>query len=321
MELKNNITLTVSILTCNRKNVLSELLESLKKQTLYRQFEVIVVDNNSSDGTQEAVTERHPEVRYIRLAENIGCAGRNIGIKEATGDIVVTLDDDVFFRRNDEVERIISVFLKNKDANVINFKILFHDTFELIPFNWFHPRKFEDYSDSTFETDYISEGAVAFRKEIFDKAGYYPEDFFISHEGYDLAYRIIADNYTIIYSHEIEVLHRIAKKQRESWRNTYYDTRNYIWLLIKYYPLNLLFKQLAYRMVTTFLFSLRRGQLLWYLKALIDAAKGIPSQIKKRRVLSKHIIIRLKEIRKFEPGLAYKINNFIWKTSVLNKRF
>lgn len=320
MELGKKIELTVSILTCNRKDVLLELLEDLRRQTLYGQFEIIVVDNHSLDGTPEAVAQRFPEVRYIRLAANTGCAGRNAGMKEASGEIVVTLDDDVFFRRADEAERILSVFSSNKDADVINFKILFHDNQALIPFNWFHPRKHEEYSESTFETDYISEGAVAFRKKIFHKVGYYPEDFFISHEGYDLAYRIIDNDFKIIYSHEIEVLHKISREQRTSWRNTYYDTRNYIWLLVKYLPFKSLIRQLSYRILTTFLFSLRRGQPHWYGKALFDALQGLPLQFKKRKVLSKRTIMRLEEIRRFAPRLSYKIKNFLVKTSGMNER-
>lgn len=310
MKLDKSISATVSILTCNRKDVLLDSLETLRKQTMYGQFEIIVVDNNSKDGTQEAITKGYPEVRYFRNKENIGCAGRNVGLREATGNIVMTLDDDVYFHRKDEIERIVALFVEEKDAAAINFKILFHDSKKLIPFNWYHPRRYEDFSESTFETDYISEGAVVFQRKIFKKTGYYPEEFFLGHEGYDLAYRIIDNGYKVLYSPKIEVIHGISMKQRDSWRNTYYDTRNYIWLLVRHFPLGLLVKKLGYRFLTTFLHSFLRKQVGWYFKALKDAVKGLPMQIKKRKVLKEQTIDRLKEIHYLEPGLFHKIKNF-----------
>ena len=311
---------SVVILTYNRKPVLLELLDELRKQTLYGQFEIVVVDNYSQDGTSEAIADEYPEVRCVRLSENRGCGGRNVGIQEAKGDIIVTLDDDIVFARPDELERVLKAFRKHNDADVINFKILYHDTKELIPFNWFHPRPFETHSETTFETDYISEGATAFRKQIFATVGYYPEDFFISHEGYDLAYRILDHDYKIIYTPDIEVCHKISRIERTTWRNSYYDTRNYIWLIIKYFPPLLACRQLLYRFCTTLLFSLRRGQPHWYLKGIWDAIIGSPVQIRKRSVLHSGTIVRLREIRQFGPGLGYKIRNFVGRTSAMNER-
>lgn len=320
MTPSGNCPVSVVILTCNRKQVLLELLEDLRKQTLYGRFEIVVVDNHSQDGTYEAMAATYPEVRCISLSENKGCAGRNIGIRAASGEIVVTLDDDIVFTRPDELERVLDAFKRHPDADAINFKILYHDTKELIPFNWCHPRPFERYSDTTFETDYISEGAVAFRKDLFTTVGFYPEDFFLSHEGYDLAYRILDQRCTIIYSPDVQVCHKISRRQRESWRNAYYDTRNYFWLIVKYYPFGLACRQIAYRLCTTLLFCLQRGQPQWYARAVWHAVKGMPDQIRKRRVLSRTTMARLREIRQYEPGLGYKIRHFMWKTSAMNQR-
>lgn len=311
---------SVVILTCNRKQVVLELLDDLRKQTLYGRFEIVVVDNHSHDGTCDAITAGYPEVRCIRLLENRGCGGRNVGIRAARGEIIVTLDDDIVFSRRDEMERVLEAFSKHPDADVINFKILYYDTKELIPFNWFHPRPSDGYAHTTFETDYISEGAAAFRKHVFTVVGYYPEDFFISHEGYDLAYRLLDRNYKIIYSPDIEVCHKISRIHRDSWRNSYYDTRNYIWLIIKYYPPLLACRHLLYRLCTTFLFSLRRGQPHWYLRALRDAICGLPAQMRKRKVLRRETSAKLKEIHRYAPGLGYKIANFVGRTAALNKR-
>ena len=119
MTHSDSVPLSVVILTCNRKDVLTELLDDLRKQTLYGQFEIIVVDNHSQDGTCETIASTYPEVRCLRLSENRGCGGRNVGIQEAREDIIVTLDDDIVFSRPDELERVLKALRKHNDADVI----------------------------------------------------------------------------------------------------------------------------------------------------------------------------------------------------------
>lgn len=317
----SNIDITVSILTCNRKDTILELIDNITKQTSTNKIEIIVVDNASTDGTVKDISKYYPNIRCVSLTNNIGCAGRNVGIKLARGKYVVTLDDDVFFNNENELEKIFNYFESHSDVHVINFKILYFDTKKLIPFNWFHPRSYEDYANDTFPTDYISEGAVAFRKEIFEHVGSYPDDFFLSHEGYDLAYRIIDYGYNIIYCHEIEVLHKCSTNQRLAWRNTYYDTRNYFWLLVRYFSLWELAKLIPFRLLTTFVFALRRWQLKVYVHALHDSIQGLPRQISKRKVLSRRSKNKIKEIRSLNTSFCKRIVLFLRKIGLMDNQY
>lgn len=92
--------LSAVVPTYNRSEVLRVCLRSLAAQTLPRdQFEVLVVDDGSSDDTESVVRRFEPElaVRYLRQPTNRGrAAARNRGIREATGDVVVFVDSDVF---------------------------------------------------------------------------------------------------------------------------------------------------------------------------------------------------------------------------------
>ena len=311
--------ISVSILTCNRIETLKENLDSLLQQTIIKDCEVLVVDNNSEDTTAEELKNNYPTIKHIKMSENLGCAGRNTGISAATAPIVITLDDDVFLRRDDELERIIDFFDNHPEVSILNFRVLFFDTAKLVPFNWFHPRKSDLYSYEEFETDYISEGAVAFKKEIFNTLDAYPEDFFISHEGYDLAYRALDNDIILYYSGQIEVLHKCAHEQRTTWRNAYYDTRNYIWLLVKYLPISRLIPALIYRLSTTFVFCLLRGQLIWYFRAVYDGIKGLPSQLKKRTPLSNKTFTRLSHIRRYKPSFFFKLKDFLFRTKMINE--
>lgn len=246
--------ISIVILTYNRQEVLQENLTKISRQT-YKDKEVIVVDNGDSENTRSVLRQYNKDVVYLPMQSNIACAGRNAGIKYAKGDIIVTLDDDVIFTNDSDLASIDKFFRERRDIDVLNFKIVFEDDHKIIPFNWYHPRGYRKYGDTEFETDYIGEGAVAFRKSVFGKAGYYPEEFFLAHEGPDLAYRIIDAGFTIWYSPEIAVSHKVDRRHRPGWRNSYYDTRNQIWLGVRNYPLPALIRHLSYRLVTTFLLS------------------------------------------------------------------
>ncbi len=311
--------ISIVILTCNRPDALLENLDIISKQ-VYSDKEVIIVDNGNPKQTRMILPQDKFDYVYVNMHSNIGCDARNYGIKASHGEIIVTLDDDVLFSDIYTTNKIATLFKEKPEVSVVNFKIVFDGDRSIIPFNWYHPRDYREYGNKEFETDYISEGAVAFRKEIFEHVGYYPAEFFLSHEGPDLAYRILNANYKIIYSPEIEVIHKVSKIQRASWRNSYYDTRNQIWLGIRNFPLLMLTHHLINRIGTTFLFCMARGHVRWYLKALLDALKGLPRELKNRKPISKETINRLRMIRKLKPGFIYKVRVFIEKIQ-LAKRY
>src|SRR5881394_787555 len=85
------------ISTYNRRTVLLQTLDRVKGCGLPREeFEILLVDNASPDGTAEGVAELHPDVRLFALRENLGPCAKNIGLKEARGQYVIFLDDDSF---------------------------------------------------------------------------------------------------------------------------------------------------------------------------------------------------------------------------------
>ncbi|MCE7979647.1 MAG: glycosyltransferase [Caldilinea sp. CFX5] len=97
-ELFNSLNITVVVCTYNRANLLSNVLQSLCEQTLPpSEYEVIVVDNNSTDHTRDIVhsfRQNHPNVRYVHeTQQGIGYA-RNRGWREAKADYVAYTDDD-----------------------------------------------------------------------------------------------------------------------------------------------------------------------------------------------------------------------------------
>jgi glycosyltransferase involved in cell wall biosynthesis len=102
-EMMNNKTsnqplVSVILPTYNRAHIVSKALQSVLSQT-YRNFEVIVIDDGSTDNTKEIITNiacKDPRVKYFRNNENKGPAGaRNVGINLAKGEFIAFIDDDV----------------------------------------------------------------------------------------------------------------------------------------------------------------------------------------------------------------------------------
>ncbi|MCK5255047.1 MAG: glycosyltransferase family 2 protein, partial [Deltaproteobacteria bacterium] len=99
MEKINHLTISVIIPTYNRRHELEKLLHSLNRQTLpSSQFEIIVVDDGSTDGTPEVLDQFGDLIRLVKFEKNQGAiAARNHGASLATGEYLVFLDgDDIF---------------------------------------------------------------------------------------------------------------------------------------------------------------------------------------------------------------------------------
>src|SRR5437764_15129381 len=85
------------ISTYNRCAVLLDTLDRIKQCGLGRDdFEILLVDNASPDGSAEVISELHPDVRLFALRENRGPCAKNVALAEARGRYVIFLDDDSF---------------------------------------------------------------------------------------------------------------------------------------------------------------------------------------------------------------------------------
>jgi len=168
--------ISIAVLTFNRCEILDKLLESLSEIS-YPHIEVIIVDNCSQDETENIVKEKYGNFIYHRNDCNIGVSARNIALRLAKGDIIVTIDDDIFGIDDKSIEKLIDFFSENQSVGALNFRV--YDYFNREICNWIHHKKVEDFNDREFLTYEISEGAVAFSKKALEMSGYYPEYFFL----------------------------------------------------------------------------------------------------------------------------------------------
>ena len=295
---------SIVILTYNRKDIVDELLSSLSSIDRKRS-EIIVIDNGSIDGTGDLIRSAHPNVKLILLPRNIGVEGRNVGIVNAVGDILVTLDDDVLGISDDSIEFLIKKFDENKKLAAICFQV--RDFYNHTICNWCHPYPQESFFDKEVQTTEISEGAVSFRRNIFDRIGLYPDNFFISHEGADLSARIIDNGYEILYLPDVSVLHKYATSGRKNWRRYFYDTRNTFFVAIRNYRFWHATTHIFQRSMIMMIYSIRDGFFRYWLKAQLEGLWSVVTLFKVRKPISLDAETKMRAINNNKPNAWYYI--------------
>ena len=305
------VSISVVVLTFNRLESLRALLAELCVLS-YPRLELIVVDN-CSEVPAATLAPSYEKVIFVRSPDNLGTAGRHLGMARATGDIIVCLDDDVSGLTDAALWKLGPLFA---DASIggINFKVLEAVTGNVT--NWVHHKAVEHYADSKFATYEITEGAVAFRREVVAAAGYYPESFFLSHEGPDLAFRIMELGSDVVYDPAIEVIHAYSPLARTSWRNYYFDTRNTLWLVARNCPLGFGTQLLIRQTGSMLLYSLRDGFFLWWLRGVRDGLKGLRQAIRERKKLSSSTMRKIAAIDADRPGVVYLLRKRLFQRGI-----
>jgi len=266
--------------------------------------EIIVVDN-AADETTRAFVARFEGVRYIAAPFNGGCEGRNIALGKSTSDLLVTLDDDVQLLQHDALEVVRRAFSSDQRLAVLNFTVV-DGSGRVLARDWCHPRPIAHVTRE-FETCFILEGASALRRREVILAGGYPANFFLGHEGVDLAYRLIDRGYKVLHTPHVSAVHTPAQPQRPGWRLYYYYTRNGIWIAYRHFPV-LKAALVAFENTAKMVFfAIRAGQLTACLRGCLDGARELP-RIERRR-LTHPAIQRLKRIRAERPAFTARV----WK--------
>ena len=294
---------TISILNYQRRDTLRLTLERAVMQD-YPGLEILVVDNASTDGSDRMVAESFPTVRLVRLQENIGCAARNMGVAVATGDIVLTIDNDVLLMSANEVGAVVEIFRERPSVACIDFQIL--DADGNLSREWCHPRDWRCFAHQQFLTDNVVEGASAFRRTAFERAGGYWPPLFIGHEGFDLGLRMLDAGHDILYSPKVRVKHLRALDARPSSRIYYTFTRNSIWIALRHHRIRSLVLSITNDLALMAFTAARAGEWKAFLRGVRDAIAGVRRTLRTRRRLKQVTYRRLDAIRAMAPSLLAK---------------
>ena len=216
-------TLRVSIIIVNWNGLrhLPECLDSLSSQS-FSDFEVIVVDNGSSDGSQSYLKGR-PEVKLVELPENLGfAAGNNAALPLATGEYLVTLNNDTKAEAS-WLEELVAVADRHPEAGMVGCRIL----------NYQEPDRVDSlgmaicrdgmsrgayrgrlFSELTIEKEseilFPSACVALYRREMIDETGFFDGEFFAYCEDTDLGLRGRLAGWGALLARDAVVYHKYS---------------------------------------------------------------------------------------------------------------
>jgi len=285
----------------NGKHFLEECLNCLRDQT-YQDFEIIVVDNGSIDGSVEFVKKTFPEGQIISLPLNKGFSGAaNEGIKSAKGKFIALLNNDTMV--DDRwLEELVKGISGSEDIGFCASKV------------FCLPRKGEIDSAGDSYTRYgvafkrrdrigknvflqreLVFGACAvaalYRSSMLEEIGDFDEDFFCLYEDVDLSFRAQLAGYKCLYVPTAIVYHRVGGTAgTDNDFTLYYGQRNLELVFLKNMPLPLLIKYLPLHtgyVILAFIYHLLRREGKIFLYSKMDALKRIRSTLQKRKIIQR----------------------------------
>lgn len=188
----------IVILNYNGKDVIKKCLTSVFKID-YPNFEVVFVDNNSTDGSLELVKSNFSKANFIKNEENLGYAsGNNIGIRfslERMAEYVLVLNNDTEVEK-DFLTKLIEVAEEDEKIGITSPVIMDGNTKQI----WFSGGKIDwlkmktlhlqnVHTEAYFESDFITGCSMLVKAEVFKKIGLFDEDFFLYWEDADFSLR------------------------------------------------------------------------------------------------------------------------------------
>lgn len=275
---------SIVIITWNRLQDIKLTLGELKK-IIYPNYEIILVDNGSSDGTVEYVMEQHPDVRTVRLEENIGIGARNIGMLKARGEYIVLLDDDSY-PLPDTLTKMVEKFERDGALSVVAFSLIDSGGLPITG-------KFDKFTDAP-EVDggrdswYFYSCGAGLKKEHLETSGLLQSKLFFGHGEEELSLRIIDSGGKIRYYPDTIAVHRETNVNRPLARFAYYSVKNCFYLYFHHFNVWEAVLFLFHRLAGGFkYFCLQKMVWKAYFMGLMGGMKELPAILRGRRLLKK----------------------------------
>lgn len=234
--------ISILIITYGREE---ELFFTLKKFKNYKKekIEILILDNNKNEILKKRIFEIFNNNEFITLKYyndgiNYGVAlGRNYLIERASGDILITLDDDIDIEESIDIffDKIKNYFLTNPQVGCLAFNIINYYSKKHLRHEIPHGNKKLDFDKNLLTYYYIGAGH-AIRKEVYKEAGIYPEYLGkYGSEEKDLSFRILEKGFDILYTADIKIYHKVSPNGRLS-KEQFYRYRNQLIVLNRYMP-------------------------------------------------------------------------------------
>lgn len=227
--------LTVQIVNWNAREPLRAALRAILAHPPRFEYEIIVLDNASSDGSMQMLEKEFPEVKLLVSEQNLGFSrGHNLAARAAQGKYLFILNPDTEVLPN-ALDLLVAYAEQHPDVAIIGPKILNPDgslqyscrrfpnpaaaLFRNTPLGKLFPNNpyTRDYlmtdwdHNSIREVDWVSGAALFIRREVFDQLGGFDERFFMYCEDTDLCYRAWQAGYKVVYYPGPKIRHAIGR--------------------------------------------------------------------------------------------------------------
>ena len=253
---------SIITITFNRADLIGETIQSVLNQT-YPNFEHIIIDDGSSDNTEEVVKSfNDSRIQYFKHG-HIGNISQllNLGLQQTTGEIIALLDSDDLWKIN-KLETAIAVFENNSDVKLITHNISYFEDANTNgkPYYNFEKDIYENAIEKVLKFKILPFAVIIFKKEILKKNNPFNENLFDAHQ--DFLFSIAA-------KHELYFIKEVLTFIRIHSGNTHNKKKAVRVFFLNYYKtvLNLyLNKQIPFKLVMAGCFLNTKNLLIYLIK-------------------------------------------------------
>ena len=316
---------TIAVITYNGESLLEECLSAVKSQS-YPEYEIIVVDNNSTDQSVDLVKARFPEVKVLRMEENKGPSpARNVAIREANTRYILLVDDDAVLAP-DCVKILMNAVNKFPEAAVWSPRVIYYDRRNIIQYdgaslhyvgeailNNPDTRVENALGEEPFSIDtaggvaYIVDKEKALQVDLFD------EDYFFGKTDTEFTFRLTISGFRCLNVPRAIVYHKVKKR---GLTKAFYQVRNRWFLILRTYSFKtilLIILPLLLYEISVLTFLAWKGALSKYVKANLAVLKDLKRLMNKRR--------RVQALRKIGDREVLFGGNFCIRQDLIEKKY
>ncbi|WP_409405000.1 glycosyltransferase family 2 protein [Priestia megaterium] len=213
----------------------------------YENYEILIVDNNSKDNSEAIIKEAYPQYRFIQTQENLGFAGgNNIGIHYALengAEYVCLLNNDTIVEP-DFLTELVKTAKENEDAGIVGGIIHEYEEIDKI---WYSGGYFSELKgktiheqrvceNSTKEVGFITGCLQLIHKDVIQKVGVLPEEYFIYYEDLDYCFQVKQAGYKLIVNNKAKIYHKCGgTASYVSPISVFYSNKNYYLFIRKFF--------------------------------------------------------------------------------------
>ncbi len=306
-------TISVIIVNLNGADILPRCIKALKAQ-IFTDFEIIIVDNNSSDGSADGLERHWPELRVVRLDHNAGFApANNLAARLARGQWLALLNNDAF-PEPDWLAALLNAAKQYPDFTLFGSKLIkaneptlldgTGDIYHISGLAWrrHYNHPIDAAGDQPEEIFSPNAAAVLYSRDAFLQSGGFDEDFFSYHEDVDLGFRLRLLGHRCLYVPDAVVNHiGSASAGVRSAFSVYHGHRNLVWSYFQNMPGYLMWKYLPAHLLANVIFLVYYsyyglGKAIW--RAKWDALRGLSKALQKRQKIQATRVVGEQEIKR-----------------------